>query len=123
MNTEILRRAFRDDPFTASEAAVVLGIRDPSSMLSRLKAAGILERPERGTYRFASLDKWQAIESLLARENVRSTRSDRIETLSQLAKQRFENWLETGYLARTGDRRYAVRMRPRSGGLNVIRRR
>jgi len=122
MKTEVLRRAFGDDPFSASEAAVVMGIQDPSSTLSRLKASGVLERTGRGRYRFASLDKWQTIDSQLARENIRTTRSDRADTLSKLAQQRFQMWLDTGYLTRTGDRRYVVRMRPRSGGLNVRRR-
>lgn len=122
MKTEVLRRAFRDGPFTAGDAAVVLGIQDPSSTLSRLKASGVLERTGRGCYRFASLDKWQTIDSQLARENVRTTRSDRADILAKLAQQRFQMWLATGYLTRTGDRRYTVRTRPRAGALDVRRR-
>ena len=96
MNTEVLRRAFREGPFTPKEAAAALGIRDVSSTLSRLKGAGILERVGRGRYRFASLDKWQTIDVMLARENIRSTRDDRGETLAILAQQRFKGWLDTG---------------------------
>jgi DNA-binding transcriptional ArsR family regulator len=122
MNTEVLRRAFKEGAFSAGEAAMALGIRDVSSTLSRLKAAGVLERMGRGKYRFASLDKWQRIDAQLAKENIRLTRSDRVETLSALAKQRFQMWQDTGYLTRTGDRRFTVRMKPRAGGLNVGRR-
>jgi hypothetical protein len=121
MNTEVLRRAFRGEPFSTGDAAAVLGIHDISSTLSRLKAAGVLERIGRGRYRFASLDKWQAMDGLLAREQVRSTRSDRLDTLSRLARDRFRSWLDTGYLTRTGERQYRVRIRPRSGGLSVRR--
>ena len=122
MITELLRRAFKEGTFTAGEAATALGIRDVSSTLSRLKAAGVLERVGRGVYGFADLEKWQGIDSWLARENVRTTSLDRGETMAMLAQARFQSWLATGYLTRTAPRSYAVRMRPRAGGLNVRRR-
>lgn len=122
MLTEVLRRAFRDGPFTPGEAAAVLGIKGPSSTLYRLKAAGILERIARGTYRFAPLDAWQRVDLRLEQESMRAARAQREEVVSVLAAKRFQDWLATGYLVRTGARRYRLNMPTRPvGGLNVRR--
>ena len=122
MVTEALRRAFRDDSFTASEAALVLGIRGPSSTLNRLKASGVLERTSRGVYRFAPLDSWQRIDLRLEREALRSTRRDREAILGRLATQRWATWLASGYVNPLGPRRYAVQIQTTRGEALRVRR-
>lgn len=111
MLTEALRRAFGETPFRPREAADVLGIRSPYSTLNRLKSAGILERVGRATYRFAPLDGWERLDAYLEQETLRSTRTGRAKTIGELAAKRFLDWRSTGYLVRTGQRRYEVRLR------------
>lgn len=49
-----LREAFGDREFTPKEAAMVLGIDDPSPYLRRWKTLGLVKRIGRGQYRLAS---------------------------------------------------------------------
>ena len=121
MNTESLRRAFLDQAFSAADANIVLGLRNPYSVLGRLKAAGIVQRLGRGEYRFTPLDTEPVVAVYLEKEAMRQSRLTRQVDLTKLAKDRWAAWMSIGRVQQQGPRRYQWNPRP---GVSVrVRRR
>lgn len=109
MMIEAMRRAFGDTEFTATDAGYVLGARQPYSVLTRLKQAGVLERLGRGRYRFAPLAE-PAVAPYLERLQIEESRRGREDTIAALASARWQDWLASGRLERLGPRR--LRLNP-----------
>lgn len=120
MKAEVLRRAFGTEPFTASEAADVWGIRNPASTLNRLKESGVIMRVARGVYKITPDDVVTGITQRLERNRIEELRRRRDAELPMLARRRWRSWLEAGYIRELGDKWY--RVTPRTGGAARVRR-
>ena len=120
MKAEVLRRAFGREPFSVAEAREVWGIRNVASTLNRLKEAGIIERVGRGTYRITSNDTPLRIERGLEQSGIQALRARRAPEMARLAERRWQAWLDTGYVTKTGPRSYRIRVPDlKAGGARV----
>ena len=108
MISDTLRLAFGDAAFTLPEAGYVLGIRNPSSAMNRLKEAGVVVRVGRGRYalRVPDLDGLPFPMEATAPEPA----GDREPNLAALACARWADWLGTGRVVPVGQRRYQVNL-------------